>query len=206
MKTDIYMYLVYIGFDFQYFIPNLLITSFLRLLCSRFVFWKVGGHAVAGKETLKYIQAVRKSPRFSLTSPLCQLREKSCRPVFTKFVVLMIHVFTYRITAFVNLTGWFVILVIMYAETFTPGIIGNVIMCLTSHWPTIFNPLISTISLSQVIENKGEMYKLSIIRFTPSVNVTATIEHKYNLNPKQIPHHYSQQLHFCFKFKDYMYW
>jgi hypothetical protein len=40
------------GFDVQYFIPNSLIASFLRSLCSTFVLWKVGGHAVVGKETL----------------------------------------------------------------------------------------------------------------------------------------------------------
>ena len=36
-----------------------------------------------GKETLFFFIDFRKSPRFSLTSPLSQLREKSSRPVFT---------------------------------------------------------------------------------------------------------------------------
>ena len=35
------------------------------------------------KETFKILIDFRKSPRFSLTSPLSQLREKSSRPVFT---------------------------------------------------------------------------------------------------------------------------
>jgi hypothetical protein len=39
--------------DVQYFIPNSLIASILRSLCSTFVLWKVGGHVVVGKETLK---------------------------------------------------------------------------------------------------------------------------------------------------------
>ena len=50
-------------------------------LCITFVLWNVGGHA--GEETLKYIQAFRKSPRFSFTLPLNQLRENSCLPDFT---------------------------------------------------------------------------------------------------------------------------
>jgi hypothetical protein len=66
-----------------YFIPNSLIASFLRSLCSTFVLWKVWGHAVVGKETLFFVIDFQKSPRFSLTSPLSQLREKSSRPVFT---------------------------------------------------------------------------------------------------------------------------
>ena len=60
-------------FDIQYFIPNLLIASFLRLLYNTSVLWQVGGHVVAGK-----------SPIFSLSSPWSQIREKSCHPVFTK--------------------------------------------------------------------------------------------------------------------------
>ena len=36
-----------------------------------------------GKETFKILIDFRKSPRFSLTSPLSQLRKKSNRPVFT---------------------------------------------------------------------------------------------------------------------------
>jgi len=54
-----------------------------RLFCET----KAGRHVVAPvaeKEMLKYMEAFRKSPRFSLISPLCQLREKSCLPVFTK--------------------------------------------------------------------------------------------------------------------------
>jgi hypothetical protein len=46
--------LTHTGFDVQYFIPNSLIASFLRSLSHTFVLWKVGGHAVVGKETLKF--------------------------------------------------------------------------------------------------------------------------------------------------------
>ena len=40
---------------------------------------------VVGKETLKFMLAFQKSLRFSLTSPLSQLRGKSSRPVFTMY-------------------------------------------------------------------------------------------------------------------------
>jgi len=75
--------LTYPWFDIQYFIPNLLIASFLRSLSSTFVLWKVGGHAVEGKETFKYLQAIRKSPRFFSSLPWWQLREKSCHLVLS---------------------------------------------------------------------------------------------------------------------------
>ena len=74
------------GFDVQYFIPNSLIASFLRSLWSTFVLWKVWGHCGSGERkfwNFKIWIDFRKSPRFSLTSPLSQLREKSSRPVFT---------------------------------------------------------------------------------------------------------------------------
>ena len=57
--------LTHTGFDVQYFIPNSLIASFLRSLCSTFVLWKVGEHAVVGKETLKVCQLF---PHFALKS------------------------------------------------------------------------------------------------------------------------------------------
>ena len=40
---------------------------FSRTLSSTFILWKIRGHAVV-VETLKYLQALRMSPRFSLTS------------------------------------------------------------------------------------------------------------------------------------------
>lgn len=49
------------GFDIQYFIPSLLIASFFKgCLSSTFV---KDGHAVVGKETLKYQQVLRKFPK-----------------------------------------------------------------------------------------------------------------------------------------------
>ena len=68
------------------FYSKLINCIILRSLCSTFVLWKVGEHAVAiysGERNVKILIDFRKSPRFSLTSPLSQLREKSSRPVFT---------------------------------------------------------------------------------------------------------------------------
>jgi len=60
--------LTYRGFYIiQYFIPNLLTSSYFRSLSSMFALWKLGGHSVEGKEISKYPQANQKSPRFSLT-------------------------------------------------------------------------------------------------------------------------------------------
>ena len=59
--------LTHTGFDVQYFIPNSLITSFLRSLCSTFVLWKVGGTCDSRKRHIQILLAFRKSPRFSLT-------------------------------------------------------------------------------------------------------------------------------------------
>ena len=44
---------------------HLFLISFSRM----FVLWKIGGHAVAEKETLKYLQALRKSPNFPSLHP-----------------------------------------------------------------------------------------------------------------------------------------
>ena len=71
------------GFDVQYFIPNSLIASFLRSLCSTFVLWKVGGTCRSGERNIKILIDFRKSLGFSLTSSLSQLTEKSSRSVFT---------------------------------------------------------------------------------------------------------------------------
>lgn len=52
------------------------IASFLRIVEKHLCFVKGRGHAVAGKETLKYLQVLRMSIRFSLTSPCyCQCGE-----------------------------------------------------------------------------------------------------------------------------------
>jgi hypothetical protein len=47
--------------------------------------YKGRGTCSSGKRNAKIWIAFRKSPRFSLTSPLSQLREKSSRPVFTMY-------------------------------------------------------------------------------------------------------------------------
>ena len=65
--------LTHTGFDVQYFISNSLTASFLRSLCS----------SGSGERNVKIWINFRKSPRFSLTSPLSQEREKSSYPVFT---------------------------------------------------------------------------------------------------------------------------
>ena len=46
-------------------------------------FVKGRGACGSGDRNVKILKDFRKSPRFSLTSPLSQLREKSSRPVFT---------------------------------------------------------------------------------------------------------------------------
>ena len=53
------------------------------LLRSLFVFVKGRGTCSSGERNVKIWIDFRKSPRFSLTSPLSQEREKSSRPVFT---------------------------------------------------------------------------------------------------------------------------
>jgi hypothetical protein len=53
------------------------------LLRSLFVFVKGRGTCGSGEKNVKIWIDFRKSPRFSLTSPLSQEREKSSRPVFT---------------------------------------------------------------------------------------------------------------------------
>ena len=57
------------GFDVQYFIPNSLIASFLTSMCSTFVLWKVGGHAVVGKEMLKFWLIFGSLPDFPSLHP-----------------------------------------------------------------------------------------------------------------------------------------
>ena len=73
-----------------------IIVMLIVSLCITFVLWNVGGHA--GEETLKYIQAFRKSPRFSFTLPLNQQRENSCLPDFTDnfFFLHFAHKWTER--------------------------------------------------------------------------------------------------------------
>jgi hypothetical protein len=53
------------------------------LLRALFVFVKGRGTCGSGERNLTFWIDFRKSPRFSLTSPLSQEREKSSRPVFT---------------------------------------------------------------------------------------------------------------------------
>jgi hypothetical protein len=53
------------------------------LLRSLFVFVKGRGTCGSGERNVKFWIDFRKSPRFSLTLPLSQEREKSSRPVFT---------------------------------------------------------------------------------------------------------------------------
>ena len=77
LKFDLYR------FDIQYFIRLADCISF-NIMVQHVCFVKGWGYAIAGKEMLKYIQAFQKSPRFSLTSPLCQPGEQPCRPVFIK--------------------------------------------------------------------------------------------------------------------------
>ena len=59
------------------FSSNFIDCIFFNTVVQYVCFEKGRGHVVVGKETSKYMQAFWKSPRFSLTSPLCQLREKS---------------------------------------------------------------------------------------------------------------------------------
>ena len=42
------------GFDVQYFIPNLMISSFIISLSSMLVFYKIGGHKIVGKYFILY--------------------------------------------------------------------------------------------------------------------------------------------------------
>ena len=60
------------GFDVQYFIPNSLIAPFKSIV--RF-FVKGRGTCGSGERNVKMWINFRKSPRFSLTSPLSQERE-----------------------------------------------------------------------------------------------------------------------------------
>jgi hypothetical protein len=71
------------GFDVQYFIRNSLIASFFKIIVQHVRFVKGRGTCSSGERNIKILIDFRKSPRFSLTSPLSQLREKSSRPVFT---------------------------------------------------------------------------------------------------------------------------
>jgi hypothetical protein len=61
--------------------PHIVKTG--RLERSFFVFVKGRGTCCNWERNAKIWIDFRKSPRFSLTSPLSQLREKSSRPVFT---------------------------------------------------------------------------------------------------------------------------
>ena len=75
------------------FYSNFVNCIILRSLCSTFVLWKVGEHAVVGKETLKFGSIFVSLPDF----PSSQLREKSSRPVFTMcgepcmYILILLH-------------------------------------------------------------------------------------------------------------------
>jgi len=76
---------MFLKFDLNILIPKLLIASFFSKIIEQHVRvvhdrWTCG----SGKETFKYLQALQKSLRFSLSSPFSQLKEKSCLPVFIK--------------------------------------------------------------------------------------------------------------------------
>jgi hypothetical protein len=73
------------GFDVQYFIPNILLRSL-------FVFVKGRGTCGYGKRNAKIWIDFRKSPRFSLTSPLSQERERSQVALFLLCVVSPVYV------------------------------------------------------------------------------------------------------------------
>ena len=62
---------------------NILFQTNCILLRSLFVFVKGRGTCGSGERNVKIWIDFRKSPRFSLTSPLSQEREKWSRPVFT---------------------------------------------------------------------------------------------------------------------------
>jgi len=63
------------GFDIQYYIPTCELHLFFKIDVQHVCFVKVGGHVVAGKETVKYIQSRKNSQRLSLTLTLCQLKK-----------------------------------------------------------------------------------------------------------------------------------
>ena len=65
------------------FYSKLVKCILLRSLCNTFVFVKGRGTCCSRERNVKIWIDFRKSPRFSLTSPLSQEREKSSRPVFT---------------------------------------------------------------------------------------------------------------------------
>jgi hypothetical protein len=64
------------------FYSKLVDCIFFKIVVQHFYVVKGRGHVVARKK--KYMQAFPKYHRISLTSPLYQLREKSCHLIFTK--------------------------------------------------------------------------------------------------------------------------
>ena len=72
--------------------------NFLRSLCSTFVLWK-GEICGSGERNIKILIDFRKSPRFSLTSPLSQLNNWERSQVALFYYVwwsLLLHIFFYN--------------------------------------------------------------------------------------------------------------
>ena len=65
------------------FYSKLVNCILFKIIVQPVCFVKGRGTCGSGERNVKILIDFRKSPRFSLTSPLSQLREKSSRPVFT---------------------------------------------------------------------------------------------------------------------------
>jgi hypothetical protein len=73
LKFDLYR----VWYSIFFFKTCWLHSFFKSLSCMVFFVWRKWD-VVVGKETSNYLQAFHKSHRLSLTSPVCQLRERSC--------------------------------------------------------------------------------------------------------------------------------
>ena len=65
------------------FYSKLVNCILFKIIVQHVRFVKGRGTCSSGERNVNFFIDFRKSPRFSLTSPLSQLREKSSRPVFT---------------------------------------------------------------------------------------------------------------------------
>ena len=65
------------------FYSKLIDCILFKIIVQHVCFVKGRGTCGSGERNVKVLIDFRKSPRYSLTSPLSQLREKSSRPVFT---------------------------------------------------------------------------------------------------------------------------
>ena len=118
------------GFDVQYFIPNILLRSL-------FVFVKGRGTCGNGKRNAKIWIDFRKSPRFSLTSPLSQERERSQVALFllcvVYYIVMAFNTTFNNISAMCQFHWWSMA---QYRENHRP---------VASHWQTLsYNVVLST--------------------------------------------------------------